>query len=243
MATPADGAPLPPITAAPLTGLGVPGNSATATGDAAPQNGSVTLLNQVAGLAPLTGALPSQPTEAAKPSGGAMAPASPPDQVAMAVVSVATSAANNPQVTLHLHPADLGLVQIRIERSGPGLARIEVIAEKPDTLAMLQSSQAQLHQSLDLAGMPAAGRTLTFHIAAPAPESQAASTTAAPNTPLGTGFSGSGQPNGQAGSGNRSPYQSQPDGMQGGVPLARGDAVPAGAAAARSYRIGLDITA
>ncbi|HEX2940493.1 MAG TPA: flagellar hook-length control protein FliK [Rhodopila sp.] len=244
---PAAEPPAPPVTLTPIASLVAAGSGSGAGGDPAPTPQPAAILNQVAAAAvPLTSVSSNQPSEAAKPPGGsAAAAASPPDQVAMAIVSVTKSNSNNQQVMLHLHPADLGSVQIRIERSGPGLARIEVVAAKPDTLTMLQNSQAQLHQSLDLAGMPADGRTLTFHMAAPQADTQAGNGNTPTSGLLDGGFANSGQPNGQgSGGGNRSPYQGQPaDGFQGAMPFAPGDTLPAGALAARSYRVGLDITA
>ena len=41
---------------------------------------------------------------------------------------------------------------------------MEIRVEKPETLGLLVHSQPQLHQALDQAGVPAAGRSLSFSL-------------------------------------------------------------------------------
>ncbi|MDR3530309.1 MAG: flagellar hook-length control protein FliK [Rhodopila sp.] len=157
------------------------------------------------------------------------------------------------QMTIRLHPAELGMVQVRIERASSGMTQVEITAEKADTLQALQRDQSQLHRTLDEAGLPAAGRTVTFHVAQPA---QAPS-----------GNNGSGQGGGQAGTGHAwagRTTSGNPDaggsagGGKGGYPAkessfhasGRRSGVSAGpqgehptTTTAKLYRIGLDITA
>jgi hypothetical protein len=153
-------------------------------------------------------------------------------------------------MTIRLHPDDLGMVQVRIERNPSGPTQIEITAEKSDTLQALQRDQVRLHQTLDDAGIPTVGRTVTFHVA------QAAH--AAPGT-AGT-FAGTGQGSGQHASGSRTNNgAADPGGSagggRGGYPAretrswsgnssASGSAVGATRAIElKSYRVGLDITA
>jgi flagellar hook-length control protein FliK len=56
--------------------------------------------------------------------------ASPVDQVAPTLLSLARTKDGNQQITVRLHPADLGVVQIRIERTPNGSTLVEITAEK-----------------------------------------------------------------------------------------------------------------
>ena len=62
---------------------------------------------------------------------------------------------------------ELGRVQMRIERSPDGSARVDLVVERPDTLLLLLRDQPHLHRALDLAGVPSADRTLQFHLTPP----------------------------------------------------------------------------
>ena len=73
---------------------------------------------------------------------------------------------NAPHVTtIQLDPAELGRVEIRIERTGDGPAKVELAAQRPETLLRLVHDQPQLQQALDQAGIPQHGRTITFSLA------------------------------------------------------------------------------
>jgi flagellar hook-length control protein FliK len=91
-------------------------------------------------------------------------------QVMPAIVSLAAGVGGSHSMTLRLDPASLGAVQIRIDRSGDAPARVDIIADRPDTLALLQGDQHHLQQALDQAGIPAEGRQLSFHAATPSPD-------------------------------------------------------------------------
>lgn len=67
--------------------------------------------------------------------------------------------------TIHLDPVELGRVEIRIERTNDGPAKIELTAERPETLLRLLHDQPQLQQALDQAGVPQQGRTISFSLA------------------------------------------------------------------------------
>jgi hypothetical protein len=177
--------------------------------------------------------------QAAAPAHALAAAGAPPpaEQVAAAVVHIANSPDSPPQITLHLQPGELGAVQIRIERMTAGMTHIEISAAKPETLAALQNSQAQLHQSLDLAGIPAAGRNLTFHMPEATPAHMATATGVADS-----GGSGAGQAGTQSDGGGRGGGSGQQRHGQNGAPLEQ-TLPPAPADAIHSYRIGLDITA
>lgn len=95
------------------------------------------------------------------PLGTHPAPAS---QVAPALLNLATSATGTQRMTLRLEPADLGTVQVRIDRPVEAPAHVEVTASRLETLSLLVRDQAQLQHTLDQAGVPSEGRTLSFHL-------------------------------------------------------------------------------
>jgi flagellar hook-length control protein FliK len=178
--------------------------------------------------------------------------AAPSEQIAPALLTLAKTADGSQKITIRLQPIELGMVQVRIERASSGSTLVEIITERSDTLRAMQQDQPQLHHVLDEAGIPAAGRTFTFHVAQPAQPS--------------SGNSGSGQGGGQGtehhstpgrmNSGNTSDGSAGGSG-KGGYPTREasswsggrrrgGSSVTAGAnskTAEQSYHIGLDITA
>jgi flagellar hook-length control protein FliK len=196
-----------------------------------------------------TGAPALAPTTSSVTATPQTHPASPAEQVAPALLTLAKTADGGLQMTVRLQPADLGMVQVRIAQAVSGTTQIDITAENPATLLALQRDQPQLHRTLDEAGIPAAGRTVTFHVAE-------AAQAAAGNQP-GAGHAGSHQ-----GSANRnSSTATDADGSAAGgrgsyrasernaYPTARRRAAPPATAGpqaattAPSYRIGLDITA
>jgi flagellar hook-length control protein FliK len=156
------------------------------------------------------------------------------------------------QMTVRLQPGDLGMVQVKIERTLSGTTQIDITADNPATLLAMQRDQPQLHRTLDEAGIPAAGRTVTFHTAQAAQATQAAanSNSGSPaghnanqqNTPSRTNTSttdADGSATGGRGSYLARERNTYPTGRRPAAPPP-----PAGAkAATQSYRVGLDITA
>jgi hypothetical protein len=177
------------------------------------------------------------------------------EQVTPALLSLARTAGGSQQITVRLQPGELGMVQVRIARAVSGTTQIDVTAESPTTLLALQRDQPQLHRTLDAAGIPAAGRTIAFHLV---PTAQAAANGNSPGSLPSHG----GSPTGSA---SRSQIGTvDADGSSGGrdghlaqerniystsrrpspAPTAA-DRMPGASAAppVRSNRIGLDITA
>jgi hypothetical protein len=162
------------------------------------------------------------------------------------------------RMTLRLQPDDLGHVEIRIETPSNGPTRVEITVEKQDTLNLMLHDQAQLQRALDQAGLPADGRSVTFHIAPPesllSTGSQPHFQSDASGGPLGTYSGSDGQwASGEGGGGSRQA------GGQGGGGSGREGGGPGGGQAggggedtytpgwnpqaARWLRAGLDITA
>lgn len=142
------------------------------------------------------------------------------------MLAAAPQQAGAPRIlTIHLTPSDLGRVEIRIERSDGGPAKVELAAERPETLQRLIHDQPQLQQALDQAGIPAAGRTIQFSLS---PDSNPAP------TPNSTSLSGDTSSNH---SGQRS-HQGYP-----GAPSRTGDDFEIPHTLTSWARAGLDITA
>jgi flagellar hook-length control protein FliK len=97
--------------------------------------------------------------------------ASPVSQVAPALVSLSTSAAGAQRLTLLLHPAELGTVEVRIDRPTDAPAHVDIGVSRPETLTLMLRDQTQLQHALDQAGVPAEGRTLNFHLTGQDPDS------------------------------------------------------------------------
>jgi hypothetical protein len=80
------------------------------------------------------------------------------------VVSLLTRPSGQTQLTLRLTPPELGQLRIDLHRVPGAPTVVEIRVEKPETLGLLVHSQPQLHQALDQAGVPAAGRSLSFSL-------------------------------------------------------------------------------
>jgi len=142
------------------------------------------------------------------------------------MLAAAPQQAGAPRIlTIHLTPSDLGRVEIRIERSDGGPAKVELAAERPETLQRLIHDQPQLQQALDQAGIPAAGRTIQFSLS---PDSNPAP------TPNSTSLSGDTSSN----HGGQRSHQGYP-----GAPSRTGDDFEIPHTLTSWARAGLDITA
>jgi hypothetical protein len=116
-----------------------------------------------ANLAGPTSAAPAATAAAALES--AVAGQSPPAAQASAALVTLTRHDGTQTLQLRLHPEELGGLTIRVARPADGPPSVSLTADRADTLALLVRDQAQLHRSLDQAGIPAEGRTLSFHLA------------------------------------------------------------------------------
>jgi hypothetical protein len=158
---------------------------------------------------------------------GSAAP-SPTAQVTPALASIAQASDGSSRLTLRLDPAELGHVEIRIERPHDAPARVEITADRPETLALLQRDQPQLQRALDQAGVPA-DRSLTFH---------AGGTGTASGDTGGQGAFGAGTSGHSGGGSQRWAGRSQPRGA-----VDNQDSIQQPYTPSRWMRAGLDITA
>jgi hypothetical protein len=189
-------------------------------------------------------ALAAAPASATKPAVEPGRPVAEAAQLAPAILTLAKAPDGAQQMTVRLHPVELGMVQVRIDRAVSGMTQIEIIADKPETLQALRRDQPALHRTLDEAGIPAAGRTVTFHAAESAPAASAG--TGSGHGQAQHGFAG--RANGADGSANggRGGYPSRDTNRGAGgrptslLPAAVVASRPAGS---RTHRAGLDITA
>jgi len=114
------------------------------------------------------------------------APPPPVRQLAPVVVAVAIPG-GTARLAVTLEPAELGRVEISVERGGT-TAEVRILAERPETLALLQRDQRELDRALGQAGIGPEERRLSFALAERGP-----------------GDPGSGQPGGRHGDGRRGP--------------------------------------
>ena len=196
-----------------------------------------------------TAVLPRPAAPPPLPVAGPMSPADSPalplaGQLGPAFTTLAPPA-GPARLVVRLDPAELGQVQVGITRPANGPTRVELMAERPDTLLLLMRDQPALNRALDLAGVPAEGRTLHFQLGTPDAASPAPAQQAAPGNNLGSSLGGSGLGQGSpggAGSGMAGGGQGQPQGWPGGADN------PGNMPAARMRRpghpqAGIDITA
>ncbi len=107
--------------------------------------------------------VPTPPTPAATPAPPDTSPA-PAVQIANAAGSIVIDNHGAGGVSVHLQPAELGAVSIRVARANDGSASVAVTAERGATLQALQADLGHLHQALDRAGV-SENRSVTMHLA------------------------------------------------------------------------------
>ncbi|MBR0650518.1 flagellar hook-length control protein FliK [Roseomonas terrae] len=119
----------------------------------------------VGAAAPPAGPAPSSPSaqDLSTPrSAGAVPQATPGRQIAPVLVAVAI-AGGTARLSVTLEPAELGRVEISVERRGEA-TDIRVVAERPETLALIQRDQRELDRTLTQAGIGSEGRSLSFNL-------------------------------------------------------------------------------
>jgi flagellar hook-length control protein FliK len=94
----------------------------------------------------------------------AAAHASPASQMAPALLNLTTSSTGTQRMTLRLEPEELGTVQVRIDRPADAPAHVDISVSRPETLTLMLRDQTQLQHTLDQAGVPAEGRTISVHL-------------------------------------------------------------------------------
>ena len=114
------------------------------------------------GFAPADGML--QRTDSPAPSSVARElPAPPARQLAPVVVSLALGRGDE-ALTIALDPGELGRVEVSIGQ-GKEAGQVRIVAERPETLALLQRDQRDLDRALNQAGLGDMARSLSFSLA------------------------------------------------------------------------------
>jgi len=175
------------------------------------------------------------PPSAAPPKhDAAPAPVSPAEQIAPALVSLARSPQGRQQLTVRLEPAELGHVEVRVERQPDAPVRVDITVQRPETLTLLLRDQPQLQRALDQAGLPADGRSVVFHVSPPSPVSADAGNSNGLATSSGNNWGG----------GSHGGFTGQHSGQPARGADAEEDVATAAAPPlARWLRAGIDITA
>ncbi len=131
-------------------------------------------------------------------------------------------------LTLRLHPAELGQLDIRLSAGAAGPV-ITITTDRRETLALLQADVSHLHAAMDRAGLGTEGRVLHLTLDSAPPAT--------------AGFAAGGQPghSGQPGQFGHAPRQAAPAGPVGELPTPMATAPPI--ATRRASPGGVDLTA
>ena len=202
--------------------------------DAAPQGGQTapaTAAPAAAALAaagidaprPIARTGPTTPTTTATPS--------PPAAQMQGVIWNLARSGGSQLVSVSLHPADLGRVEVRLDRDAAGGTQVSLLVERPETLHALVRDQAQLGQALDRAGVPSETRSISIQAAPPVQPDASPAAGGASLAGGGGGASGNGD-------GRRPASAASYD-----AEFAGQDDAPAGQPGTRWARAGIDITA
>ena len=155
---PAPGPPLRPLT--PSSPIDTPSRGMAPPRPAAETPAQASSTETQPPVVPFTSTLhEARAPDAASPA-AAPPPATPARQLAPVLVSVAI-AGGTAKLSVTLDPAELGRVEISIDRTGD-TAEVRVFAERPETLMLLQRDQRELDRALTQAGMGTDGRGLSF---------------------------------------------------------------------------------
>ncbi len=237
---------------APSAVTGAPVDAAASPATAPPTQGVADFTGLQASQALPAAATTGMPASA--PAAAPSAAAAPATQIAQAAGSILIDTRGAGAVTVHLQPAELGAVSIRIGKTTDGAATVDVTADRSTTLAALQADLGHLHQALDRAGV-SDNRTLTLHLGA-APDAGSGGNAAGGRNPAGdqpsafassSGWqgSGSGQGGGNAAGGQQG--QSRPQTSAAPEPPWQPEAAVAAASSlsvqARAGRSAVNITA
>ena len=214
----------PPVPEAPAQG-----------GEPAPSTASATQASPIQAPAAASSTEPASAPDAPTPSRLA-------EQIAPAIIRLDSEPGGTQRLTIRLDPVELGQMEIRIERSDDSATKVQVLVERPETLALLRRDQPALERALDQAGMAADQRDVILQLAPvelrPTPEPRPIPQQS-PDFMAQTGNQGGNNPAGD--DPGRTPRQPTGRGQSGGTGLDPG--LDAGRRPLVGRRMGLDITA
>lgn len=84
------------------------------------------------------------------------------DQVAMHLTKAVDDGIDH--LTIHLKPAELGSIEVKLEMGDTGISKATITADRQDTLNLLQRDSHRLEQALDNAGLKADPGSLSFNL-------------------------------------------------------------------------------
>ncbi|MBC7432176.1 MAG: flagellar hook-length control protein FliK, partial [Rubritepida sp.] len=93
-----------------------------------------------------------------------IAPPSPTRQVLPITIAMLISAGTTPTLTVTLEPGEMGQVEIRVGRDADGTT-LRLIAERPETTALMQRDGRELQQGLAQSGIRLAADAISFETA------------------------------------------------------------------------------
>ncbi len=73
-------------------------------------------------------------------------------------------AAGQDRISIKLHPAELGRVDVRLDLGEDGVVRAALVAERPETLELLQRDARGLERALQQAGLQLDSGSLSFNL-------------------------------------------------------------------------------
>ncbi len=89
-------------------------------------------------------------------------------QIAPVLITLSIAPQLGPaRLTLLLEPEELGRIEVAVERVGEGRLSIAIVAERAETLMLLQRDSALLDRALAQAGVGSEGRSLSFAFGEP----------------------------------------------------------------------------
>ncbi|HEY9537366.1 MAG TPA: flagellar hook-length control protein FliK, partial [Kiloniellaceae bacterium] len=90
------------------------------------------------------------------------APANPAEQIAVQVQRA--QVAGQDQISIKLHPAELGRIEVKLENASDGTLRAVISAERTETLDLLQRDARGLERALQEAGVKTDSGSLSFNL-------------------------------------------------------------------------------
>ncbi|MGH6947747.1 MAG: flagellar hook-length control protein FliK [Kiloniellales bacterium] len=72
--------------------------------------------------------------------------------------------AGSDRISIHLHPAELGRIEVKLDMSGDNTLRVAVSVDKPETLDLLQRDARSLDRALQDAGIKTDSGSLSFDL-------------------------------------------------------------------------------
>jgi hypothetical protein len=150
-------------------------------------------------------------------------------QLAPALIAIVNAGPDTQHLIVRLDPAELGQVEIRIDRRASGPPEVRIAVERRETLSLLQHDHLLLQQALDRAGIPFEGRQIEFRLVPRIDAGTGVPAWAAGDTGGGqNGFGANDRPTGRG---------------RDGQPETRGSTLPPAGAAPGWLRAGVNITA